>query len=267
MSALRRLLSIATLVAATIGSSARAAEPQLPRDGWVSWDVSVGDAPAWCCFGDRDGRDRDGLAGACKLDGHNNGFGTRHDARTDTITVYARATAGQLDRLRVLSATCPVETKMPVAEQTVTADESTRWLVAQAKGDQSDNRGSLADDALAALSMHRGDVARDAIITLGNTDPRTHIRSQAWFWLAMSGAKGSEAPISAAMRKDPDGGVREQAVFALSRLPDERATMALIAAAKDQTLSRDQRKRAMFWLAQSESPAALAFLDEVLAVR
>jgi len=59
--------------------------------------------------------------------------------------------------------------------------------------------------------------------------------------------------------------VREQAVFALSRLPDERATQALIAAAEDRSLAREQRKRAVFWLSQSESSAALAYLDKVLA--
>ena len=39
----------------------------------------------------------------------------------------------------------------------------------------------------------------------------------------------------------------------------------MIAAAEDKSLSREQRKRAVFWLSQSKSNAALAYLDKVLA--
>jgi hypothetical protein len=50
----------------------------------------------------------------------------------------------------------------------------------------------------------------------------------------------------------------------LSRLPDERAPRALIATSEDQTLSAEQRRRAVFWLAQSESSSAQAYLEKVL---
>jgi HEAT repeat protein len=59
--------------------------------------------------------------------------------------------------------------------------------------------------------------------------------------------------------------VREQAIFALSQLPDGRGTRALIATAEDRSLTREQRKRAVFWLAQSESDEAQAYLQKVLA--
>jgi hypothetical protein len=265
MNALNRSLSLAAFVATALASAAQAAEPKLPRDGWVSWDVPVGDAPAWCCFDNW--RDKSGAPASCKLDGHDNGFGTRHDERTDTVTVYARSVAGKLDRVRVLSATCPVETKTPVEEQTVTADESARWLIARIESESSTADQSLTDSALAALSTHPVDLARQGLVNLGNTHKRPGVRSKAWFWLAMSGATGTEGAISAAVRKDPDDDVREQAVFALSRLPDERAAKALIALAEDKSLSREQRKRAVFWLSQSESGVALAFLDQVLAGR
>ena len=66
-------------------------------------------------------------------------------------------------------------------------------------------------------------------------------------------------------RRISDDHVREQAIFALSQLPDERATRALIAAAEDRSLSSEQRKRAVFWLAQSESEGAQTYLEKVLA--
>jgi hypothetical protein len=318
------------LLTAAIVSPARAAEPKLPRDGWVSWEVTaVEDAPAWCCFGSWQSRDVD--RAACKLDGKSNGYGTRNDETTGAIKVYARSTAGKLDRLQVLSASCPVETKTPVQPLAdVTIDDSTRWLTSQVKQGSLDasSREPLSQAALAALAMHRGNSARDALaafarddsrfetrkwsvfwlsqvrgaegaditssvmfndknaevrehaafalsqseaprvvpdlIKLGNTDEEGEVRAKAWFWLAQKGAPEAEAAITAALKKDADDNVRQQAVFALSQLPDERAARALIAAAEDTSLTREQRKRAVFWLSQSESDAALAYLDKVL---
>ncbi|HEV8331956.1 MAG TPA: HEAT repeat domain-containing protein, partial [Steroidobacteraceae bacterium] len=109
-------------------------------------------------------------------------------------------------------------------------------------------------------------VAAD-LIKLGNTDQTGNVRAQAWFWLAQTGAPEAEKAIIAALKKDSDDDVRERAIFALSQLPDERSTRALIAAAEDQSLSREQRKRAVFWLAQSESDSALAYLERVLTTQ
>lgn len=317
------------IAAAALASPTQAAEPKLPRDGWVSWEVdAVEDAPAWCCFGSWQSKVNDK---ACKLDGKSNGWGTRHDEKTESVKVYARSSAGKLDRLQVLSANCPVETKTPVQPLAdVTLDDSTRWLVARAKQDGSDasTREPLNQAAIAALAMHRGNPARDALagfarddsrfevrkwsvfwlaqvrgtegaditssvmfddkdpelrehatfalsqsdaprvvpdlIKLGNSDQNGEVRAKAWFWLAQKGSSQAEAAIIAAARKDADDEVREQAIFALSQLPDDRAARALITAAEDTTLSREQRKRAVFWLSQSDSDAAIGYLDQVL---
>lgn len=304
-----------------------AAEPKLPRDGWVSWEVpAVDGAPAWCCFDGRKGGH--GRREACTLDDRSNSMGSRGENETmTTARVYARSTAGKLDRVQVLSPACPVVTKTPVQELVdVTADDSARWLAAKVKlgGIDSERHESL----MPALAMHRGDVARDALVELarnnarfetrrsavfwlalvrgsegadltsslmfndpnpemrqhaafalsqsksprveadltklGKTDKVGDVRGKAWFWLAQTGAAEAERAIGEAVRKDPDGEVREEAVFALSQLPEERATRALIAAAEDQTLTREQRKRAVFWLSQSRSDSAVAYLDKVL---
>jgi HEAT repeat protein len=150
----------------------------------------------------------------------------------------------------------------------VAPEDSIRWLVAQAKQDRRDAATGqpIGENALAALAMHRGDPARDAMVGF-TRDPRVETRKGSMFWLAMvRGAEAeSERAITAALRNDADEEVREQAVFALSRLPDERATRALIGIAEDQSLPREQRRRAVFWLAQSESDSAQAYLEKVLA--
>jgi hypothetical protein len=306
-------------------SQVRSADLPLPKDGWAGWEVeAVEDSPAWCCW---KGWDKHSMENStCNLDGDRQGYGSRDKTKTSAIRVYARFSAGKVEQVRALAASCPVETRTPIKRlDNVATDDSARWLLGLTKtaGDDID------EDTLSALAMHRGSIAFDAVsamarneskeemrkraifwlallrgsagaditthamfndpsaevrkhsafaitqskspritadlIKLGNTDKDGDVRSQAWFWLAHTGAPNVENEIIAASKKDADHGVREQAIFALSQLPDDRATPALITAAQDKTLSREQRKRALFWLAQSESSGAQAYLDKVLA--
>jgi hypothetical protein len=280
---------------------------------------AVDGAPDWCCWGDS-GNLRDAPRTSCRLDVDNDSYGSRDHATTDAVRIYARTVGGTIDRFRVLSATCPVETATPVRDLgRVAEDDSARWLVELAK-QRNDvlpalaiNRGDLARDALAAtartdareetrkqavfwLALVRGregaditssvmfndkdaDVREHAafalgqskapraaadLIRLGNTDKNGEVRAQAWFWLAHMEAPEAENSIFAALKRETNDDVLERAILALSRLPDERATRALIAAAEDRSLSRELRKRALFWLAQAESDAAQAYLEQVL---
>lgn len=128
-----------------------------------------------------------------------------------------------------------------------------------------DQDPQLRQHASFAITQSKSPRITQDLIRLGNSDKDGEVRAQAWFWLAQTGAQGSEDAIITALKKDNDEHVREQAIFALSQLPDERATRALIAAAEDRSLSSEQRKRAVFWLAQSESPGAQTYLEKVLA--
>jgi HEAT repeat protein len=327
-----KLLSLgAALALACAAGQSRAAEIELPSEGWVSWEVVATEgAPFWCCW--TSWNDRATLREPCKLDGQPNGYGTVRDHETtDLVRVYARSTGGRLDRLQVLAAACPVETKTPVRSLAVSPEDSARWLAARARqgGVDSSTREPIVQQALAGLAMHRGafagrslaefaradsrvdarkwavfwlarmrgeegaaitssimftdrepEVRKHAafamsqskspraapeLIRQGNTDENGDVRAHAWFWLAQTGHVDSETAIQQALRKDTDHHVREQAVFALSQLPDERSTRALIAVAEDQSLSREQRKRAVFWLSQSEAEAAQKYLENVLA--
>jgi HEAT repeat protein len=319
------------LVPFAFSMHASAAELTLPRDGWASWQVpAVDDAPDWCCFSHW--KDRNATHQPCRLERKDGNFGGRDGETTDSIRVYARIAGGKIDRLRALSATCPVQADTAIQDLgAVSVDDSARWLAALVKGREADTgaRHRVADEALAALAIHRGDIAHDALvdiarrgarddnreqavfwlahlrgregakiatsimfddpdadirehaafavsqsisptadkdlIRLANTDPEAQVRSHAWFSLSQTESSATEGAIDAALRKETDRGVREQAIFALSQLPDERATRALIKVAEDKSLAREERKRAVFWLSQSESSAAQAYLQEVLA--
>jgi HEAT repeat protein len=127
-----------------------------------------------------------------------------------------------------------------------------------------DNAPEMREHAAFALSQSRSPRVATDLIRLGNTDKVGDVRAKAWFWLAQTGAPESERAISAALRKEADDDVREQAIFALSQLPGDRATRALIALAEDRSLPKEQRKRAVFWLSNSESDSAQAYLERVL---
>jgi HEAT repeat protein len=128
-----------------------------------------------------------------------------------------------------------------------------------------DQNAEVRKHAAFAMSQSRSPGAASDLIRQGTGDKVGDVRAQAWFWLAQTGAAEAEQAIAQALGKDADERVREQAIFALSQLPDERATRALIRAAEDRSLSREQRKRAVFWLAQSEADSAQAYMEKVLA--
>jgi hypothetical protein len=326
----RTIRGVALCVAQlTLASQVHSAPLELPREGWTSWQVAaVEGAPDWCCWS---GWGDDAASRlACRLDDHRGNVGNRDRSTTEAIRVYARVAGGRVERLRVFSASCPVEAKTPIHELgSVDTDDSARLLVELSKRGLDEASHEHGENLLAALAMHSGDIAGDALaaiartdgrvesrkkavfwlallrgnagadittsvmfndqdaevrkhaafaitqsrspriaselIRLGNTDKVGDVRAQAWFWLAHTGAAQAEDAIAAALRKDGDAHVREHAIFALSQLPDERATRALIAAAEDQSLAREQRKRAVFWLSQSESAGAQAYLERVLA--
>jgi hypothetical protein len=326
-------LSISTaalcLTAFALAPRASSAELALSQDGWSSWQIgAVSDAPDWCCWSD--GMNfRDSSRMSCRLDASSQGYGSRDHATTDTVRVYAHTAGGKIDRLRVLSASCPVETATPIHDLgRVADDDSARWLMDLVRRDGATTARHDKEDVLAALAVNRGDVARDGLtgiarndartetrkqavfwtalvrgqegaditssimftdkdaevrehaafslaqseasratadlIRLGNTDRAAEVRAQAWFWLAHTAAPEAESAIFTALRKDTDAEVRERAILALSRLPDERAAKALLTIAEDRSQSRELRKRAVFWLSQSDSDAALTYLEQVL---
>ena len=323
----RSIRLIATASLACFGSAATAAELNLPRNGWVSWEVpAVADAPAMCCFG---WNDAPGAAPACKLDEQENGYNSRDHQTTDAVRIYARMRDGNTERVRALAANCPVQTATPIRDLGK-ADEnaSAQWLATRLKSAEGGGEKRTRSNVLLALAVHRASSALDALtalarndsrlearkdavfwlahlrgaagariatelmfgdpnpklrehaafavtqskspqiatdlIRLAKTDRDTQVRSQAWFWLAHTGATQTESAIDAALRKESEQRVREQAIFALSRLPEERATTALIKVAENQSLSREDRKKAIFWLAQADSDKAVAYLDRVM---
>jgi hypothetical protein len=241
-----------TLLALT--PRAQSAELTLAQDGWNSWQVgAVDQAPDWCCWSDGINF-RDASRMSCRLDASSQSFGSRDHATTDAVRVYAHTVSGKIDRLRVLSTTCPVETAGPINDLgRVADDDSARWLLnlaAQRDSGANSRRGDDEDGVLSALAVNRGDVARDGLAGIARNDARIETRKQAVFWMAlMRGREGADI-ASSIMFTDRNAEVREHAAFALAQSEAPRATADLIRLGNTDR-DAEVRAQAWFWLAHT----------------
>ena len=144
---------------------------------------------------------------------------------------------------------------------TVSAPEAARWLVDVAR--RSDNKAgekavfasTIADSAEVWPELLR--LARDEDVSRGT-------RRSAVFWVGQAAGDAATAGLDSLVDdRDADLEVREQAVFALSQRPRDEGVPILIRLART-SQSPSIRKKALFWLGQSEDPRALALFEEIL---
>jgi hypothetical protein len=122
-------------------------------------------------------------------------------------------------------------------------------------GDDAIFPATLADSVTAWPMLLR--LARD------RSAPRDSRRS-AVFWVSQAASDAAtEGLANLAEDGAEDREIREQAVFALSQLSEDRGVPILLRLA---TTNRDPavRRKALFWLGQSEDPRALALFEEIL---
>jgi hypothetical protein len=144
---------------------------------------------------------------------------------------------------------------------TVSAPEAARYLLSLARRSAGDAGGraifaaTLADSTTVWPELLR--IARDP-------DVATETRRQAVFWVSQAAEVAATRGLDSLVDEDSiDREVREQAVFALSQRPREEGVPALVRIARthhDPAL----RRRAIFWLGQSNDPRALALFEELL---
>lgn len=261
-------LLCASLFAAS--ASAHGAGLEFPRDGWVTWRAAaVERAPAWCCY--PDWKDELRNDESCQLDDGNFGFDSRRELTTGQIRIYARFSEGRLDKLRTLAADCPVTANTAIRElQGVDIGAAVKWLAATiaiptTPGTPATPRAErrLSSDAMAAIAMYRGDLARDTLAGIARADADREHRKNAMFWLArVRGTEGFDivAPLIAS---DADEKVREHAIFAIAQSSAKPAAPLLIRAGTEDR-SANVRARAWFWLAQTKAPETEAAIGAAL---
>jgi hypothetical protein len=128
--------------------------------------------------------------------------------------------------------------------------------------------GRASEQAIFPLTLvDSADVHRD-LLRIARDDARPRgTRKQAVFWLGQAAEEPATAGLSELVGEAAvDRDVREQAIFALSQRPRDEGVPALITVVRT---NRDPelRRKALFWLGQTNDPRALDLIEELLTKR
>ena len=145
---------------------------------------------------------------------------------------------------------------------TVSTREAAAYLleVAQKAG------GNAGGEAIFALTLADSITPWPDLLRLArNNDVRQDTRKSAVFWLGQAAGDAATKDL-AELAEDERGDqeIRESAVFALSQLRDDQGVPALIRIARTNK-DPEIRRKALFWLGQSDDPRALDLFEELLS--
>ena len=125
--------------------------------------------------------------------------------------------------------------------------------------------GRVGEEAILPATLADSVTVWPTLLTLAKSDrvPR-RTRRQAVFWLGQAaGAAVTQGLSGLVDEAGVERDVKEQAVFALSQQPHAEGVPALIGIARTNP-DRELRRKALFWLGQSDDPRALALFEELL---
>ncbi|MGH7651998.1 MAG: HEAT repeat domain-containing protein [Gemmatimonadaceae bacterium] len=143
----------------------------------------------------------------------------------------------------------------------VPAREAADYLLSIAQSD----RGRMGEKAIfPATIADSADVWPTLIRMARNTDLPRPTRTQSVFWLGQAAGEAATSDLNTlVLDNSVDREVREQAVFALSQRPRDEGVPALIAIARTNK-DPEIRKKAIFWLGQSNDPRAIDLFEQLL---
>jgi HEAT repeat protein len=100
---------------------------------------------------------------------------------------------------------------------------------------------------------------------IAQTDKDAEQRSDALFWLAQEYPQQAKPILVKFLQNERDDDALEQAVFAISQLGDNSGDELLFELARYKNASREVRRQALFWLAQSDNDATVSALAHMLS--
>lgn len=176
------------------------------------------------------------------------------------LLVLLRAESGQLGKVRVYSADCPLDAgglEFLWLDQ-VPAAESVAFLSALVESSQPKR---LRQGAMMAIAHHGDGSADTAMESFVEPQRPVSLRKQAAFWMgAARGERGFES-LRSLVRRDASLSVRKQAVFGISLLDLPQAESELLQLAR-QAEESPVRRQAIFWLGQKAGRKAVETLSE-----
>lgn len=126
-------------------------------------------------------------------------------------------------------------------------------------------RGDVASRAIFAATLADSVVVWPDLLTMArDASVPQESRRHAVFWVSQAAEEAATRGLDSLVEEESvDREVREQAVFALSQRPREEGVPALIRIVRTHR-DPEIRRRAIFWLGQSNDPRALALFEELL---
>lgn len=139
--------------------------------------------------------------------------------------------------------------------------DATTYLLALARRDES----RASEKAIFAAILADSVTIWPDLLTIAKSNGVTRkVRRSAVFWLGQAAGEAATRGLTDLVDdKNADREVRETAVFALSQRPHDEGVPALIQVAK-RNPDPDLRRKAIFWLGQSEDPRAISLFEELL---
>jgi hypothetical protein len=192
-------------------------------------------------------------------DGDDNDWGAPCDSGPVRISLSKRA--GAVTDLRVYVGGEWRSTSSATDLGLVSTREASTYLLALAKQDASRASEKAIFPAVLADSV----VLWPELLKIARqSDISRKVRRSAVFWLGQAAGDAATRGLTELVDdRSADREVRESAVFALSQRPREEGVPALIRIAK-QNPDPELRRKAIFWLGQSEDPRALSLFEELL---
>lgn len=237
---------------------------------WIAWAVpSIKRDADMCCYNMHN--DSITSCGCALESGHvanissNGSNGPVKLEGSTTFNVFVRAEGGQVQKVRALGATCPVDAQnMPVYWLTeVKPAESVSVLRGLAEKSGADSEKKPADGAVLAIALTNDASADAALDQLISANQPEWLRKKVAFWIGNERGDAGLRKLLALMKSDPSDSFRKELVFPISLSKSPEAESELIRIAR-QDQSKGVREQAIFWLAQKAGKKAASFLKDTV---
>jgi hypothetical protein len=231
------------------------------NDGWYSWRVAAyGGQREWCCGQWSMGRP---TQTGCDLDGRSDNLNIMDTDKFQAgeMQLYALLDAGKPIEVRTLSPQCVVKSDRPIGDLGLIAtDISLDWLQEYAEPPS-----AVSSEVLAAMAVHEGTRARDALVAIARSGSTVEHRKNAIEWLGLVQIGETRDVIRQLVFEKGNSEIQEQAILALSQLPPDEAARELIAVIERPDLDMEIRRMALFSLAQTDSDLVISYISGLLA--
>jgi len=120
----------------------------------------------------------------------------------------------------------------------------------------------LKEKVIFSMSQVGGDDAVTWLLAVaGDRDEPTDVRKNALFWAGQT--EGARDRLIALYDEVTDRDIKQQLIFVYSQADDDASLRQLMDIARNES-DHDLRENAIFWLGQSDTPEALAFLEDLI---